>query len=315
MIRAIVAFLASVLTVVQAFSIYIQGQTLCFNNGCAIVDSLTTVSPLYFNIAGFLFFQTLFWCLLWGRDGSGYWHKFARLLLLAGLCAEAVLVFFQYSIVTVFCSYCMVVFAFIVLLNVLSGPRQIFRGIVLFSAVTAACFGLQFRAAGGSGLGLDAGSMAIAVGEKKEAQHYLFFSSTCAHCEKVIDALREENSCTVRFNPIERIEDFAFPGVEYFAEYNPEINLNFLKSLAIKEIPVLVSSQQQNIIVLRGEQGIREYLDENCRETKAIDYSGTSSVVPTEYMILPGVGNQGDDACPVAADCDPEVSGEAAGKQ
>ena len=62
MIRATIAFLASVLTAVQAFSIYIQGQALCFNNGCAIVDSLTTVSPLFFNIAGFLFFQIL---ILW----------------------------------------------------------------------------------------------------------------------------------------------------------------------------------------------------------------------------------------------------------
>jgi hypothetical protein len=315
MIRATIAFLASVLTAVQAFSMYIKGQTICFNNGCAIVDSLTTVSPLYFNLAGFLFFQTLFWCLLWGRDGSEHWHKFARLLLLAGLCAEAVLVFFQYSIATVFCSYCMVVFAFIVLLNVLSGPRQILRGVVLFSAVTVVCFSLQFRADAGSGASLDAGSMAMVAGEQKEAKLYLFFSSTCAHCEKVIEALQEENSCTVRFNPIERIEGFSFPGVELFAEYHPEINLNFMKSLSITEIPVLVATEQQNILVLRGEPRIREYLDETCRQTKAVDYSGTSSMQPTEYTILPKVGSQADDACPVAADCDTKLSGEAAGKE
>lgn len=315
MIRAIIAFLASALTIVQAFFIYIKGQTICFNNGCAIVDSLTAVSPLYFNIAGFLFFQTLFWCLLWGRDGSEYWHKFARLLLLAGLCAESVLVFFQYSIATVFCSYCLVVLAFIVLLNVLSGLRQIFRGVVLFSAVMVACFSLQFRGAADSGDSLDSGSMAMLAGEKEEAKLYLFFSSTCAHCEKVIEALREENSCTVRFNPIERIDRFAFPGVEVFANYNPETNLNFMKSLSIKEIPVLVAIEPLNILVLRGEQRIREYLDENCRETKVVDYSGTSSAEPTEYTILPKAGSQGDDACPVAADCDPKQSGEAVRKE
>jgi hypothetical protein len=315
MIRAIIAFLASVLTAVQAFSFFIKGETLCFNSGCAIVDSLTTVSPLYFNLAGFLFFQTLFWCLLWGRNGSEQWHKFVRLLLLAGLCAEAVLVFFQYAIATAFCSYCLVVLGFIILLNVLSGPRQIFRGIVLCSAVTAACFALQFRAAGGSGLSLDEGSLAMVSGEKKEAKLYLFFSSTCPHCEKVIERLREENSCSVRFNPIERIEDFSFSGGEYFAEYQPEVNLNFMKSLSLKEIPVLVAIEQQNTLVLKGRQRIIEYLDETCRETKAIDYSGSSSVAPVENLILPGVESQGDDACAVAADCDPVVPKESTEKE
>ena len=315
MIRAIIAFLASALTAVQAFSIFIKGQTLCFNSGCAIVDSLTTVSSLYFNLAGFLYFQILFWCLLWGREGSEHWHKIARLLLLAGLCAEAVLVFFQYSIATVFCSYCLVILSFIVLLNVLSGPRQIFRGLVLFSAVIIACFSLQFRAAGGSGLSLDTGSMAMVTKEKKEAKLYLFFSSTCPHCEKVIEFLREENTCSVRFNPVERMDDFSFPGVDSFAEYNSEVNLNFLKSLSIAEIPVLVASEKSNTLVLRGKQRILEYLDENCRETKVIDYGGTSSMGTGEYTILPEMESQGDDSCTVAVDCPPEVPKKAEGKE
>lgn len=303
MIRAILAFLASVLTAVQAFFIYINGKTICFNSGCEIVDSLTTISPLYFNLAGFVFFQVLFWCLLWGRDGSVHWHKFARLLLLAGLCAEAVLIFFQYAIATVFCSYCLVIFSFIVLLNILSGPRHIFNGIVLYSAVTAACFSLQFRAAS-SGISLDEGSMAMVTGEKKGAELYLFFSSTCAYCEKVIEALKEDNSCTVRFNPVERIENFDFPDATFSAEYNADVNVNFMKSLSIKEIPVLVVKEPQETLVLRGEQRIREYLDETCLEIKEIDYSGTSSVAPTDYKFLPGTGSQPDNACTVETDCD-----------
>jgi uncharacterized membrane protein len=315
MIRAIIAFLASVLTVVQAFSILIQGQTICFNTSCAIVDNLTTVSPLYFNIAGFLFFQALFWCFLWGRDGSENWHKLARLLLLAGLCAEAVLIFFQYSIATVFCSYCLVVFAFIVVLTVLSGLRQILYGVVLFSAVTIACFGLQFREGAGSGASLDSGSIAMLTGQQKEAKIYLFFSSTCVHCENVIEALKQDNNCTIRFNPVERLEAFDFPGVEHFTEYNPAVNLNFIKSLSIKEVPVLVTSDQQKTFVLKGEQQIREYLDASCREKKAVDYQGTSSIVPTEKMSVPGVESQGDDACSVDTDCVKVDSGDAAGEQ
>lgn len=315
MIRAIIALLASFLTALQAFAIYINGQTLCFSSGCAIVDSLTTVSPLYFNLAGFLFFQILFWCLLWGRDGSEHWHKLARLLLLAGLCGEAVLLFFQYTIATVFCSYCLVICSFIVLLNILSGPRQIFRGIVLFSAVMIACFSLQFREAGGSGESLDEGSMAMVAGDKKEAKLYLFFSSTCAYCEKVIESLREENLCTVRFNPIERIETFTFPGVEYAAEYHPQININFMKSLSMNEIPVLVAMKEQTTLVLKGEQQIRQYLDDNCRENEAVDFSGTSSTKPSVYGILPEMEPQGDDACQVGADCVPEEPVKAAEKE
>lgn len=303
MIRTAIAFLASILTAVQAFFIYINKETICFNSGCEIVDSLTTISPLYFNLAGFVFFQVLFWCLLWGRDGSLHWHKLAGLLLLAGLCAEAVLVFFQYAVATVFCSYCLVILAFIVLLNILSGPRQIFRGIVLYSAVTVTCFSLQFRAAS-SGMSLDNGSMAMVKGEKKGVELYLFFSSTCTYCEKVIEALKEDNRCTVRFNPIDRIENFDFPGATFTVEYNAEVNVNFMKSLSIKEIPVLVVKGQQETIVLRGEQQIRGYLDETCLQKKAVDYSGSSSVAPTDYKFLPGTGNQQDDACTVETDCD-----------
>jgi len=315
MIRAILAFLASVITAVQAFFIYVKGQTICFNNGCAIVDSLTTISPLYFNIAGFVFFQILFWCLLWGRDGSEHWHKFARLLLSAGLSTEAVLIFFQYSIAGVFCSYCMVIFSVIVLLNVLSGFRQIFRGIVLFSAVMAGCLVVQFRADGGAGASLDAGSVAVVAGEKNEAKLYLFFSSTCTHCENVIESLRGDNSCTIHFNPIERIQTFAFPEAERFVEYNPGINLNFMNSLAIKEIPVLVSIEQQRTLVLKGERQIIDYLKDTCRKSKEVDYGGSSSVPPISYQNIPGLDNQQDDACPVTGECDPEVSGEAVEKE
>lgn len=314
MIRAILALLASILTAVQAFAIYLQGQTLCFNDGCAIVDSLTTVSPLYFNLAGFLYFQVLFWCLLWGRDGADHWHKLARLLLLAGLCAEAVLVFFQFKIATVFCSYCLVVLAFIVMLNILSGPRQIFRGMVLFSAVAVACFSLQFRQEGGSGASLDEGSMAISAGEPQDTKLYLFFSSTCAHCEKIIDMLREGNSCPVRFNPLERIDTFTYPGVKYSAEYHPETNINFMKSLAITEVPILVVTNEQKTLVLKGEQQIGQYLKDNCREEKTVDYTGTSSMGTSGYTIVPQGQQPIDDACRVGTDCDTAPE-KAAGKE
>ncbi len=314
MIRAIIALLASVLTAVQALLIYFTGQTVCNTDGCAIVDSLTTVPPLYFNIAGFLFFQVIFWCLIWGREGAELWHKLARLLLLAALCAEAVLVFFQYAIATVFCSYCLVICGFIVLLNLLSGARQIFRGIVLFSTITLVCFSLQFGKASGGPAMLDGGSVARVNGGQQGGKLYLFFSASCPHCENVIELLREENSCTIGFNPIERLDNFDFPGAEYLTEYNPEINLGFLNSLSLKEIPVLVGIEQEEISILRGELQIRQYVEEKCRKNGQTDYSGSSSAV-LPGPLYPGVEKVQDDACQVAADCGPEVPEEEAKKK
>ena len=126
MIRAIVAFLASVLTGVQAFLIIAGRDGICLNEGCEVVDSIPKLPPLYFNIAGFVFFLVLSWCFLKGRRGSKYWHQFAKILLLAGCAAEGVLFFYQYSIVSVFCSYCLIILSIILLLNILSGLRQLF---------------------------------------------------------------------------------------------------------------------------------------------------------------------------------------------
>ncbi len=110
------------------------------------------------------------------------------------------------------------------------------------------------------------------------------------------------------------MNNFDFPGAEYFADYNPEINLNFMKSLSIKEIPVLVGIEQQDISVLRGELQIRRYVEDKCRKTKEVDYSGSSSAAQPG-QIYPGAEKVQEDACQVAAECDPEVVEEAAEKK
>ncbi|MFT5697714.1 MAG: putative membrane protein [Desulforhopalus sp.] len=304
MIRIIVAFLASVLTGMQTYLIYTEGKAFCFNSGCEIVESLTTVPPLYFNLAGFLFFQLIFWCLLWGKNGSEYWNKFARLMLMAGLVAEAVLVFFQHSIAQAFCSYCLIVCSCIVLLNVLCGLRQIFRGFVLFVAVLVACFSLQFSSGGGGSKSLEAGSIASVAGVPGRPELYLLFSSTCPHCEAVIEALDGENICGIHFNPIEILDGFTFSEAERNSEYDPSVNLGFLKNLSLQEVPVLVAVVQGTTQVISGENRILEYLGEQCRPDVKIDYSSgytTSSTInytePSNYLKLE------EDGCSVEEDC------------
>ncbi|MFW2365610.1 MAG: hypothetical protein ACN4GW_04290 [Desulforhopalus sp.] len=308
--------MASIFTATQAFFLFTGGKTLCFNNGCDIVDAMTMYSPLVFNLAGFVYFQTLFWFLLLGRKGSDNWHNLAGLLLLAGLGAEAVLVFFQYSIAGVFCSYCLVIFLLVVLLNMLCGLQQIFRGAVVFTAVALACFSLQFSAGATSGVSLDGGSLAQVNGGREDVDHYLFFSATCGHCEQVIEILGQENSCNVRFNPVEKISGFQFDGAEYLQGYEPEINFNFLKSLSITEVPVLVVKDRQETRILKGGQRIEQYLGENCRAGEVIDFSGTSNVSMSGYSYLPGtIVQPDDDACALTTDCTVEESADTAGKQ
>ncbi len=316
MIRAIIAFVASLGVGVQAYLMFIGGKGICLDDGCAIVEQLTRVPPLYFNIAGLLFFQALFWLFLWGHKGAGHWHRLARLLLLAGLVAEAVLLFFQYAIAGSFCSYCLAVFAAVVLLNLLSGPRQIFRGTVLFVAVLLTLFSLRFTGgpAGGSALTLAAGTIAVLPGEEGRPTLHLFFSAACPHCEKVIETLQEENFCPVRFNPVEPVPGFSFPGATFLPEYQPEVNLSLLKTLAIGDIPTLIADEAGQTLVLRGEQRIQKYLAANCRRPKAVDqYHGSSSAVPAgSSFTLPFLGGGSDqDACGLAVDCPEEEAPEA----
>jgi len=309
MVRVIISFLASVLTVVQIVLLRTGTKGLCFNDGCAIVDSMTNISPLFFNIAGFLYFQTLFWFFLRGRNGSEYWHKLARLLLLAGLAAEAVLLFFQHSIATVFCSYCLVVFAVIALLNLCCGLRQLVRGVVIFIAVLGACFSLQFRPpANAKGLSLDAGSMAMMNDNKDGVKLYLFFSASCPHCEKVIEAMGEENICSARFNPIEKIEKFTVPNMVLFADYDPQVNRTLLQSLSINEVPVLMVKAEEEILVFKGEKRIREYLQKTCRQSRNVDFSGTSQSMLPKYNFLPEAQKSKEDACALDTDCDTSVA-------
>lgn len=315
MIRAIICFLASVLTALQVFFLHTGVKGLCFNDGCEIVDSMTNVSPLFFNIAGFFYFQALFWLFWRGRNGLEYWHKLARLLLLAGLAAEAVLVFFQHTIATVFCSYCLVVGAVIVILNLCCGLRQLLRGVVISSAVLTACYSLQFdHPAKAGGTSLDSGSMAMLSGKKENGRLYLFFSASCSHCEKVIEDIGSDTMCTVRFNPIEKIEKFAVREAILFTDYDPKVNRAFLQGLAINEVPLLVAKDEEQILVLKGEKRIREYLQKTCRQSSSLDPSGTSKSMSPGYKYFPEVQKSKEDACSLDTDCDPSATPSATGQ-
>lgn len=303
-ISLVLSLLASLLTATQVLLILLRGDGMCFNEGCRIVDSLTTVPPLVFNLMGFLYFQTLFWGLLLDRKYPGWPMKVVRVLVLAGMASEGVLVSFQLYITEAFCSYCLVVCALIILLNISFGLKQMASGAVIFAVVVLAFSSLQFKTVGSAeGMALDRGTYGIRQGDRAGAQLYLFFSSACFHCENIIEILKTRKSCAVRFQPIDEIHTLDFPGLELASAYFTVANRSFLKTLGIEEIPVLVAKDNSGIRILKGEKPIREYLDQNCEAETPSSSNATSESSPGGNSFLPQPVQ--DDACSISKDCDP----------
>lgn len=302
-VSRLVALAGSILTLVQILLLVSENDGICFNDGCEIIDSLTTVPPVFFNIGGFFFFQAVFWGIWLARQRRER-MQYVNMLLLAGLAAEGVLVSFQYFIAQIFCSYCLIILALVVLLNVLGGLRHILTGVAVFTAVIIGFSSLQFTETKSTFMdSLDTGSFAVLAGQNSEQKRYLFFSSTCKHCEEVIESLQEENNCTIRFNPIDEITDFPLQKVQKTASYSTEVNRKLLTSMGINQIPVFLTVDQSGFQVIKGGGSIKRYLQENCTAQK-ISPAADSSIdlfSPTDSdLLLNGL----DDSCLTDTDCE-----------
>ncbi|THB75060.1 MAG: hypothetical protein D6B25_12545 [Desulfobulbaceae bacterium] len=305
-ISQIFAFIGAIITGIQALLILLQGNGICLNEGCEIVDNLTLVDPLYFNSAGCLFFLVALFSLQRARHGSEGWRGFASLILLAALGAEAVLFCFQYFVVDTFCSYCLIILALVVLTNFFVGIKQIFRGLVIFLAVTIAFASLNFSKGAGSGT-LDSGVMARVLNNESEPQLSLFFSSSCKHCENILSLIENELTCSINFNPIDRIDNFSFPGIVVSKEYKPDHNIRLLQHLGLQEVPVLIATEANTQTVISGEQGIVAYLQSRCISDQ-ISTKAPESIGQTELGTSPVI--PADDGCSVIEDCDDQSSTE-----
>lgn len=312
-----VAFIGCLITGAQALLIFFRGDAFCLNEGCEIVESLTAVPPLFFNLAGSVYFFFVFRCFYKGRTGSRFWLNAGRLLLLSGIAAEGVLVGFQYYVAQVFCSYCLIVFSLICLMFLLAGLRQVMAGLFVFAAVLTAFSSLQFSPAGSSKeIQLDDGSFARLAGDKGAADMYLFFSATCVHCEEVIATIDEDFNCGLSFNPVAEVDGISVKDAVAAADYSAEVNKRYLKNLGIREIPVLAVKSGGEIRILKGKKLILGYLDQSCRpqavpETSQEEFStmsGQSSEVSSgSYYYTPPVE---DESCEVDIDCPDEPAGE-----
>lgn len=293
------ALVASLLIAGQIGYIYFQGASLCLNEGCKVVEKLTRVSPLVINAVGLVFFQLVYWGLLAARGEQRRVPTIIKNGLLAALAVEAVLISFQYLVAQTFCLYCLTIFGFVVLLNLMLGARQIVAGTLIFATVTLAFAGLDLSQAGPGRPAFSAGVFAQRPGLLNSPQHHLFYSSTCTHCQKVIAALRDNAKLTIAFNPIDKVAKIDLPRVNYTASYDPSVNRGLLNLLGIDEIPVLMTRTPDGWMIRQGETALLAYLG-----TPPV-----SRAVSGGQSGLPGIPGSGD-GCQVSSDCVESTTGQ-----
>ena len=304
------ALLACAIIAVQISLIFFSGRALCLNDGCGIAEKLTTVAPVYLNLSGFAYFLAVFWACRRFRPRTSPAFDWLRLLLLIGLAVEGVLVSYQVFVIHALCSYCLIIFSFIVLLNILYGRQQIFLGIPLFASVLTAFTILNF---GPTLLTLQnqtliSGTHAVKKCAQPIKQLYFFFSADCPHCKNVLKALENCNSCEFHFNPIDKINSLSIPELEYTPAYNPALNRLILSLVNIQTIPVLLVQNPDGLTFIKGEKNIIRFISQTCFREELQLYLDSSLYSDTQGI---SIYDEQQGECNIQLDCpDPEQQTE-----
>ena len=265
---------ASLVIAIQVVYSLIKGTGFCPNAGCEIVERLTALSPLYFNILGLLYFQFVYWSLRLIKKRSIDSFDIIGLLLLAGLAVEGVLLGYQLFVARVVCSYCILIFFFVISLNLVYGRKQILSGVTLVIAIIFTFSLLSFLPARISPqrYSLESGSYGVRSCALPSKDVFLIFSSECTHCMNVIKALNNCNSCDFYLNPVDELDTFKADGFELKASYSPEVNRLMLAILGIKEVPVLVVKNTAGFSFIKGEDKIINYVGRACFDPQPVLY-------------------------------------------
>jgi uncharacterized membrane protein len=276
----------------------ITEKTFCIGLGCEIVESMLKISPLWFNFVGGMFFLLLLVLALLARNGNELIQVLLRVLLICAVAAEGVLISYQWFVVQIFCSYCLLIFAFIVLMNIISGWRQACLGVLILLSEVIIFSLLQFNnPAMGSDLPLSGGTYAVKRSSlESDRQLYFIFSEDCPHCHNVFEVLANTVSCEIKFNPLKAIEQSPLPGLEFLESYDLTVNGKILKILGINSIPVLIEKRNDGVEFIRGEKQIISFLQAHCLVEQHSDGEGESKFSEGECTIGEDcVGNEADD--------------------
>jgi thiol-disulfide isomerase/thioredoxin len=207
------------------------------------------------------------------------------------------------------CVYCLLIFALIVLLNVIYGRHQLLLGTPVFLAGIIAFSSLNFSSAQIliQAQNLESGTFAVKRHDNQAEPLFLFFSSDCPHCRNVLDTLDGDNNCQISFNPIDRIDSLDVPGIEYFPNYNPTINRLLLSLLDIKTIPVLLDKNGKGLTFIKGEEAIVDFINKTCFDKQLPPQAGSSSYnAPIGFSAFPAPEGE----CEIEVECPDLVEGQ-----
>jgi hypothetical protein len=289
--------------------IFSKGEAFCLNDGCRVVENLTSIPPLYINFAGLFYFVLLFSTSRWLQTGYETFSVWLRLLLLLGLAAEGVLLSYQIFVIQTFCSYCLFIFSLIIGLNILCGWQQIGVSLTLFGVTVASFAVLNFSPASLLALRketLASGTYAIKKCAVPAKKLYFFYSSDCPHCKNVLSVLENCNSCEFHFNPIDKNQTLAIPELEYSRSYSSSLNRVVLSMLNITTIPVLLVQNQDDLSFIKGEESITRYVSRTCfQEEQEISIDSSLYDVPAGMNI--NIEQEGECAIEVECPDEPEA--------
>ncbi|MBA3005996.1 MAG: vitamin K epoxide reductase family protein [Proteobacteria bacterium] len=299
-----ISFAASILVLIQILVILFRGEAACLNQGCKIVENLIAIPPLYFNLVGLFYFQAVCWLFFLARRKGPRLMDLSRLFLLTGVAVESVLIAYQMYVAEAFCSYCLILFAIVLLLNALAGWKQSLAGISILSGIILISSMLSY---GPTTLlskqeTINSGTYGTRTCLNPQKELYLFFSADCPHCKNVIQALEGCSSCNFHFNPIEKLDKFELNGMKRTASYDPELNKLLLKLLEIDSIPVLLEKNQSGFSIIKGEKQIIHYIQQACYLANPLLYLNTEG--QSSQNPIPVFNEEGE--CSLNIECDTE---------
>ncbi|MEJ2168141.1 MAG: hypothetical protein P8X90_21685 [Desulfobacterales bacterium] len=304
----LIALIASIVTALQAVYGLVYGSIICPNSGCKIVETLTTIRPLYLNLLGFFFFQTVFWMLHLLKDRSKSRLDLLGTLLVGGLVFDSALLAYQVFVARTFCGYCLLIFGFVLVLNLFYGKRQMVAGVSVLAALLLSFSIVTFVPAGvlSQTEPLKSAAYGVKSCSTPSKEIYLIFSSNCPYCEKVLETLSNCNSCDLYLNPIDNVASIKNIEVAPNPKFSPAVNRLVLAVMGIDTVPVLLVKSAEGFRLIKGEGQIINYVRRACFTEADVWYYEKSIQAAQEGIT---VMTDQDGECSVAIDCNqPENS-------
>lgn len=289
---------------IQILMISLRGDAICLNEGCRIVERLTTIPPLYFNMIGLFYFLFLLFLLHRRNLHRAEGIDWTGIFLLSGMAIEGVLLAYQLWVAKVLCSYCLYIFIVIFSLNVLAGKPQWLKAASVVIAVNAIFLMLSFGPSLvlSQGQSLLAGTYATSRCSDPSKELYLIFSEDCPHCQTVIQTLESCNSCDFHFNPIGHIQSLDLDEFEKSERFSPEINRVLLSLLGIETVPVLLVKNPDGYSFIHGEENIIRYIEKACFRPERLLYFDRKDYMSQDEGI--SIFDKQEGECEITVDCD-----------